>query len=72
MEEKKNIGRLIAFHTQHKLLILSHSPKHHPMMGKLVAKAKEIPWIDLQEEYQRLLPEVLYNAWTGLQPPHSP
>jgi uncharacterized protein YbgA (DUF1722 family) len=24
-------------------------------MGKLVAKAKEIPWKDLQEEYRRLL-----------------
>jgi uncharacterized protein YbgA (DUF1722 family)/uncharacterized protein YbbK (DUF523 family) len=57
--EKTNIGSLIAFHTQHKLLILSHSPKHYQMMGKRVAKAKEIPWKNLQEEYQVLLLEAL-------------
>jgi uncharacterized protein YbgA (DUF1722 family) len=59
MEQRKSIKNLIAFHTQHKLLILSHSPKHYQMMGKLVARAKEIPWKDLQEEYQRLLLEAL-------------
>jgi uncharacterized protein YbgA (DUF1722 family) len=59
MEEKKSVKSLIDFHTQHKLLILSHSPKHHQMMGKLVAKAKEILWKDLKEEYQRLLLEAL-------------
>jgi uncharacterized protein YbgA (DUF1722 family)/uncharacterized protein YbbK (DUF523 family) len=59
MEEKKNIRSLIAFHTQHKLLILSHSPKHYQMMGKLVAKAKDIAWKNLQEEYQVLLLEAL-------------
>jgi uncharacterized protein YbgA (DUF1722 family) len=59
MEEKKNIGGLISFHTQHKLLIRSHSPKHHQMVGKLVAKAKKIPWKNLREEYQGLLLEAL-------------
>jgi len=29
------------------------------MMGKLVARAKEIPWKDLQEEYQCLLLEAM-------------
>jgi uncharacterized protein YbgA (DUF1722 family)/uncharacterized protein YbbK (DUF523 family) len=57
IEEEKRVKSLIDFHTQHKLLLLSHSPKHHQMMGKLVAKAKEIPRKDLQEEYQRLLLE---------------
>ena len=64
MEEKKNVGSLISFHTQHKLLILSHSPKHHQMMGKLVAKAKETPWKNLQEEYQGLLLEALFLKTT--------
>ena len=59
MEEKKNIRSLIAFHTQHKLLILSHSLKHYQMMGKRVAKAKETPWKNLQEEYRVLLLEAL-------------
>jgi uncharacterized protein YbgA (DUF1722 family)/uncharacterized protein YbbK (DUF523 family) len=59
IEERKSVKSLIDFHTQHKLLVLSHSPKHHQIMGKLVAKAKEIPWKDLREEYQRLLLEAL-------------
>ena len=33
-------GNLVDFHTRHKLLILSHNPKHYQMMGKLVARAK--------------------------------
>ena len=32
------------FHTKHKLLILSHSPRHYRMMGKLVAQAKDLPF----------------------------
>jgi uncharacterized protein YbgA (DUF1722 family)/uncharacterized protein YbbK (DUF523 family) len=31
---------LIDFHTMHKLLILSHSPKHYTVLGKLVADLK--------------------------------
>jgi uncharacterized protein YbgA (DUF1722 family)/uncharacterized protein YbbK (DUF523 family) len=59
MEQQKNIKNLIVFHTKHKLLVLSHSPSHYQMMGKLVARGKEVPWKDLQEEYQRLLLEAL-------------
>jgi uncharacterized protein YbgA (DUF1722 family) len=59
MERQESIKNLIAFHTQHKLLVLSHSPKHYQMMGKRVARAKEVPWKDLQAEYQRFLLEGL-------------
>jgi uncharacterized protein YbgA (DUF1722 family) len=41
------------------MLILSHSPEHHRLMGKLVARAKEVPLKDLYEEYQRLFMEAL-------------
>jgi len=58
-EAGEGLRNLIAFHTQHKLLILSHSPKHHQMMGRLVAWAKEISWKDLYKEYERLLLEAL-------------
>jgi len=47
-------GKLVAFHTEHKLLILSHSPKHNQLMGKLVAEAKELPPAKLYGEYERL------------------
>lgn len=56
---KESRGNLVDFHTQHKLLILSHSPKHHQIMGKLVAKAKQIPLKDLFQQYQTILMEAL-------------
>jgi uncharacterized protein YbgA (DUF1722 family)/uncharacterized protein YbbK (DUF523 family) len=59
MAEKSNLRNLIDFHTRHKLLILSHSPKHYQITGKLVAGGKKIPWKDLHEEYQRFLLEAL-------------
>jgi uncharacterized protein YbgA (DUF1722 family) len=47
-------GKLVAFHTEHKLLILSHSPKHNQLMGKLVAGAKQSPPGRLYREYETL------------------
>lgn len=47
-------GKLVAFHTEHKLLILSHSPKHSQLMGKLVAGAEQIPLGKLYREYEAL------------------
>ena len=59
LAKKENRGALVEFHTIHKLLILSHSPKHYQMMGKLVAKAKEIPIKELYQQYQAILMEAL-------------
>ena len=50
---------LIDFQTKHKLLILSHSPKHYQMMGRLVGQAKAFVLDELYETYQRLLLEAL-------------
>jgi uncharacterized protein YbgA (DUF1722 family)/uncharacterized protein YbbK (DUF523 family) len=36
----RRIGRLVSFHTRHKLLILSHNPKAYQAMGRLVAQGK--------------------------------
>ena len=52
-------GNLVDFHTRHKLLILSHNPKHHQMMGKLVAQAKAISPKELYDQYQSVLMEAL-------------
>ncbi len=57
--ERESRGNLVSFHTDHKMLILSHSPQHHRMMGKLVAQAKEISLKDLYQRYQKLLMEAL-------------
>ena len=56
---KKSRGSLVDFHTKNKLLILSHSPKHYQLMGKLVAKAKDYPPDELHEKYVNLLMEAL-------------
>ncbi len=50
---------LIEFHSQHKFLILSHSPKHEQSMGRLVARLREIPIKEAFMEYQELLIEAL-------------
>jgi uncharacterized protein YbgA (DUF1722 family)/uncharacterized protein YbbK (DUF523 family) len=49
----------IDFHTRHKLLIRSHSPKHHNEMGKLVANIKSYSMGDFAQEYQTMLMEAL-------------
>lgn len=52
-------GGLVAFHTAHKLLLLSHSEKHYRAMGKLVAEAKKMPLDDLFSAYEGMLMEAL-------------
>jgi uncharacterized protein YbgA (DUF1722 family)/uncharacterized protein YbbK (DUF523 family) len=55
----KSMGNLVDFHTRNKLLILSHSPKHAKMMGKLVAGGKQMPMKDLYAQYEAVLMEAL-------------
>ena len=52
-------GHLVDFHTRHKLLIMSHSPRHYRLLGKLVARVKEIPLPEAYEQYQTRLMEAL-------------
>jgi uncharacterized protein YbgA (DUF1722 family)/uncharacterized protein YbbK (DUF523 family) len=52
-------GNLVAFHTRHKLQILAHSPGHYRLLGKLVARAKELPFPEVLDQYQTLLLESL-------------
>ena len=46
---------VVAFHTDHKLLLLSHSPELYRQMGKLVAQAGTLPLERLTAGYQALL-----------------
>jgi uncharacterized protein YbgA (DUF1722 family)/uncharacterized protein YbbK (DUF523 family) len=59
LAKKESRGDLVDFHTQHKLLILSHSPKHYQIMGKLVAQVKGIPLKEPYKKYQNILMEAL-------------
>ena len=59
LAQKESRGNLVSFHTRHKLLILSHSPKYYEAMGKWVALAKDVPFKELYQKYQVLLMEAL-------------
>ena len=55
----RRTARLIEFHSRHKLQMMAHSPGHAREMGKLVAKAKEIPSDELFNQYEKMLMEGL-------------
>ena len=59
MLKGRTIKDLISFHTDHKLLVLSHSPRHYRTLGALVATAKEFSPEHLHSEYLRILMESL-------------
>ena len=59
LDHDQSRGKLVSFHTQHKLLILSHSQKHSSILGKLVAEAKRIPAEQLYSRYQMIFMEAL-------------
>ncbi len=51
--------KLIQFHSQHKLQLMAHSPKHLSAMGKLVASGKDLAGDNLLEQYQLYLMEAM-------------
>jgi uncharacterized protein YbgA (DUF1722 family)/uncharacterized protein YbbK (DUF523 family) len=44
-------GKLVAFHTAHKFLLMAHSPKHYTDLGRLVAAAKDHTPRELESRY---------------------
>jgi len=59
LSEKRGVGRLVDFHTENKLLILSHSQTHYRQMGKLVAGGKGMAVKNLYADYETLLLDAL-------------
>ncbi len=64
LDRKESRGIVVDFHTKHKstkhkLLILSHSPRHYQATGKLVARARDLPLKQLYSQYQTLFMEAL-------------
>jgi len=47
-----SVGRLVAFHTAHKLQLMAHSPQAYRSLGRLVASAKGVPRGELRAQYQ--------------------
>ena len=59
----RELGALVDFHTRHKLLILSHSPKAYQAMGKLVAAGRRINTETLFKTYgEQLMAALMLNA----------
>ena len=59
VREDGSLGELVSFHTRHKLLLMSHSPKHYTELGKLVAGAKKVRKDELHAHYLSTLLEGL-------------
>jgi uncharacterized protein YbgA (DUF1722 family) len=57
--EGASLNDLVAFHTKHKLLILSHSPKHLTILGRIVADAKNHALVETLSRYITVLTEAL-------------
>jgi uncharacterized protein YbgA (DUF1722 family)/uncharacterized protein YbbK (DUF523 family) len=55
LADGKTPKALVAFHTQHKLLIMAHSPKILREMGKLVAAIKDLGIKETSDRYFYLL-----------------
>ena len=58
-EKKKSRGNIVAFHTEHKMQIMSHSLQHYRDMGRLVAQVKEIPLDSLYDQYETMFMQAL-------------
>jgi len=59
LTEGKTVGRLVEFHTAHKLLVMAHSPEIYRELGKLVAHGKEMPRDELFSRYQEFFMKAL-------------
>ncbi|CAB5087579.1 COG1683: Uncharacterized conserved protein / FIG143828: Hypothetical protein YbgA [Olavius algarvensis associated proteobacterium Delta 3] len=59
LAKRRSVGNIVDFHTRHKLLVLSHSPKHYRAMGKLVATGKSMAVKELYGDYETMLTEAL-------------
>lgn len=45
------VGQLVRFHTEHKLILMAHSPDTYRRLGRLVAAARAVPRKDLAQRY---------------------
>jgi len=52
-------GELVRFHSAHKYLLLSHSPKHYKLLGQLVADIKKCTPAQMRDQYRTHFMEAL-------------
>jgi uncharacterized protein YbgA (DUF1722 family) len=59
LQSGSSLKGLVAFHTRHKLLLMSHSQKHYTLLGRLVADSGKSKKDELLSKYINLLMEGL-------------
>ena len=59
LDTSKTLGGLVEFHTQNKLLILSHNQELYRKMGRLVAQGKSMETDILFDTYEQILLKAL-------------
>ncbi len=64
LAERYSVGRLVAFHTAHKLLLLSHSPPHYRELGRITAEAKALGAARAKDRYGRTFMEGMARRTT--------
>lgn len=57
--ERWTPGRLVAFHSAHKLQLLAHSPRRYTELGRLVARVKTVRRSELQDTYTSVFMDAL-------------
>ncbi len=61
----KSAGKLVDFHSRHKLLIMSHSTEIYRQLGKLVAQAGTLELDELYQQYLARLQQALQLKTTA-------
>ena len=60
------LGELVAFHTVHKLVLMAHRPAAYQQLGRLVARAKQVPRDQLRRQYEdQFMAALTYRATTA-------
>jgi uncharacterized protein YbgA (DUF1722 family)/uncharacterized protein YbbK (DUF523 family) len=58
------VGDLVRFHTEHKLLLLSHSTDAYRQLGRLVAASRRMPRWDVEQRYVERFMQALMQLAT--------
>jgi uncharacterized protein YbgA (DUF1722 family)/uncharacterized protein YbbK (DUF523 family) len=62
-DAERSVGGLVDFHTRHKMQLMAHSQKQLEEMGRLVARAREVPPEELFPAYEeRLMTALMHKA----------
>jgi uncharacterized protein YbgA (DUF1722 family)/uncharacterized protein YbbK (DUF523 family) len=64
LEGRWTVGGLVAFHTAHKMSLLSHSTVLYEELGRLVASAASLPRTRLRAEYERVFMKTMASLAT--------